>query len=109
MKKQAMSLILGAVFALPLLADRSDTGDRVVVPVGQQGADIGATEKPRRGITRSQVRSRFGEPESIRQAVGDPPISAWEYPDYIVYFEHDLVLHSVIKRNRQAANNPDGE
>lgn len=109
MKKQAITLMLGTALALPLLADRTDTGDRVMIPVGQQGADAGAVEKPRRGITKSQVRSRFGEPESTRPAVGDPPISAWEYSGYIVYFEHDHVLHSVIKRNRQAASNPGGE
>ncbi len=109
MKKQAITLILGAALALPLLAERTDTGDRVVIPVGQQGAGDGATEKPRRGITKSQVRSKFGEPENTRPAVGDPPISAWEYPDYIVYFEHDHVLHSVIKRSRQVNNSPDGQ
>jgi len=29
-------------------------------------------------------------------AVGDPPISRWEYNGFSVYFEHDLALHSVI-------------
>jgi hypothetical protein len=35
-------------------------------------------------------------------AVGEPPISRWEYTGYTVYFEHDLVLHSVIQH---ATNN----
>lgn len=27
--------------------------------------------------------------------MGQPPISRWSYPDFTVYFENDLVLHSV--------------
>ena len=29
-------------------------------------------------------------------AVGKPPISRWEYPGFVVYFEHDHVIHSVV-------------
>jgi hypothetical protein len=28
--------------------------------------------------------------------VGKPPISRWEYPGFIVYFESDHVIHSVV-------------
>jgi len=28
--------------------------------------------------------------------VGKPPISRWEYPGFVVYFEHEHVIHSVV-------------
>jgi hypothetical protein len=51
---------------------------------------------PARGMTMSQVTSKFGAPVSKVPAVGNPPISRWEYPSFIVYFEHDHVIHSVV-------------
>lgn len=53
---------------------------------------------PRNGETMQQVEARFGAPKERIPAVGDPPISRWDYSDYIVYFEHQHVLHSVRKR-----------
>lgn len=53
---------------------------------------------PGNGMTMDQVMQRFGEPKERVGAVGDPPISRWVYDSYTVYFEHDLVLHSVIHR-----------
>ena len=51
---------------------------------------------PSRGMTMSQVASKFGEPVTKVAAVGKPPISRWEYPGFVVYFEHDHVIHSVV-------------
>jgi hypothetical protein len=51
---------------------------------------------PRRGMTMEQVASKFGAPVSKVAAVGKPPISRWEYPRFVVYFEHDHVIHSVV-------------
>ena len=51
---------------------------------------------PRNGLTMSQVRQQYGSPTAEMPAVGDPPISRWEYNGFSVYFEHDLALHSVI-------------
>jgi hypothetical protein len=51
---------------------------------------------PARGMTMSQVSSKFGAPVSKVPAVGNPPISRWEYPSFIVYFEGDHVIHSVV-------------
>jgi hypothetical protein len=48
-----------------------------------------------RGMTKAQVERRYGEPISRTPAVGNPPISRWNYPDYCIYFEGDLVLHTV--------------
>ena len=51
---------------------------------------------PARGMTMSQVTTKFGAPVSKVPAVGNPPIARWEYPSFIVYFEGDHVIHSVV-------------
>jgi hypothetical protein len=51
---------------------------------------------PSRGMSMSQVASRFGDPITKVPAVGKPPISRWEYPGFVVYFERDHVIHSVV-------------
>ncbi|HEY0749187.1 MAG TPA: hypothetical protein VGD63_20970 [Steroidobacteraceae bacterium] len=51
---------------------------------------------PTRGMTMDQVTGKFGAPATKTPAVGQPPISRWEYPGFIVYFEHDHVIHSVV-------------
>jgi len=53
---------------------------------------------PGNGMSMDQVTQRFGEPAERVGAIGDPPITRWVYESYTVYFEHDLVLHSVIHR-----------
>lgn len=51
---------------------------------------------PARGMTMDQVTSKFGAPSDKTPAVGKPPISRWQYPGFIVYFEGEHVIHSVI-------------
>jgi hypothetical protein len=51
---------------------------------------------PSRGMTMDQVASKFGAPVTKVPAVGNPPISRWEYPGFVVYFEHEHVIHSVV-------------
>ena len=54
-----------------------------------------ATERPARGSSMASVEARFGPPATRSSAVGKPPITRWDYPDFAVYFEYDHVLHSV--------------
>ena len=51
---------------------------------------------PTRGMTMDQVATKFGAPAAKVPAVGKPAISRWEYPGFVVYFEADHVIHSVI-------------
>ncbi len=51
---------------------------------------------PANGMTMSEVERRFGEPSERRAAVGNPPITRWIYAEYTVFFEHDLVIDSVL-------------
>jgi hypothetical protein len=54
--------------------------------------------RPSRGMTQASVESKYGSPTSVNAPVGDPPISSWEYADFVVFFEHDKVIHAVVKR-----------
>ena len=54
--------------------------------------------KPSRGMTQARVESDYGQPVAREDAVGDPPITRWEYPDFVVFFEYDRVIHAVTKR-----------
>lgn len=56
-----------------------------------------AVQTPRQGLNKAAVRQQFGEPGQQVAAIGEPPISRWEYNGFIVYFENDLVLHSVVQ------------
>ncbi len=72
------------------------SAEQVRIPIGQQG-DRQAVERPTLGMDMDMVRNRFGEPEQRFPARGEPPISRWEYPQFTVYFEGSVVLHSVLK------------
>lgn len=54
--------------------------------------------RPDNGMTMTQVEQKFGMPTEKIAAVGEPPIARWVYPEFTVYFEHNLVLTSVVKR-----------
>ena len=78
-----------------------------VTGAGAQNLDMSSTDrsatfeqpgKPKRGMTQASVEANFGAPQKTVAPVGDPPITRWEYPDFIVYFEYDRVIHAVTKR-----------
>ncbi len=71
--------------------------EQIVVPVGQQAAYNQGVERPTKGTSKASVEAKYGEPLSREHAVGEPPISSWEYEKFTVYFEYDHVIHSVLK------------
>ena len=56
--------------------------------------------RPPRGTSMDTVRANFGTPSSQQAAVGEPPISRWDYPGFSVYFEHQHVIHAVATAER---------
>ncbi len=54
--------------------------------------------RPTRGMTQSSVEAKYGAPQSKVAAVGEPPISRWEYDGFVVYFEYDKVIHAVVRK-----------
>ena len=63
-----------------------------------QSATFDQAGKPTRGMTQAKVEANFGAPISMGEAVGEPPISRWEYAEFVVFFEYDRVIHAVTKR-----------
>lgn len=52
--------------------------------------------RPHNAQTMKQVEQQFGKPDNTYGPVGKPPISRWHYPKFTVYFEHNLVITSVV-------------
>ena len=50
---------------------------------------------PGRGMTMTEVESKFGLPQQKYPEVGDPPITRWVYGNFSVYFEYQYVIHAV--------------
>ncbi|MET1253760.1 hypothetical protein [Aliikangiella maris] len=67
------------------------------IQVNQQSAY--SVEKPKTGLSMQQVESKYGSPAHKLPAVGDPPITRWQYSSFTVYFEHDRVIHAVAHRS----------
>ena len=68
--------------------------ETIVVDDQVQVRDSGA-EKPKRGVTMSQVEAKFGAPVTKHDAVGAPPITRWDYAGFSVFFERDRVIDAV--------------
>jgi hypothetical protein len=80
-----------------LLATASYAQDTLLldsVEMDRQSASL----RPARGIDMTRVEANFGSPIERHAAVGEPPISRWDYPGFSVYFEHSIVLHTVVRR-----------
>lgn len=63
---------------------------------------------PVRGMNMENVEHIFGAPLEKQEAVGKPPITRWVYPDYVVYFEYNMVLHTVLKAGPFSDSKADG-
>ena len=62
---------------------------------------------PQKSSTMNQVRSQYGDPLNEHGAVGEPPITRWDYADFIVYFEHQHVITTVLKKSKSTELGPE--
>ena len=76
-----------------ILMQAATAGDTLTIP-GHEASDQ-TQILPKRGISMDTVLNEFGEPEDRFGPVGDPAITEWVYGSFRVYFEDDLVLHSI--------------
>lgn len=90
--------LLSATLSLTLFLAGGVHADVLLLDSVDQ-ARAGQTARPDRGMTMQEVEARFGAPLQRRSAVGTPPITRWEYQDFVVYFEHRHVVHAVAKRS----------
>lgn len=83
-----------------LLACSAVSADTLRIPLGQQGNGY-AIHMPQLGQSMTSVLRTWGEPLKKHAAVGQPPISRWDYLEFSVYFEHRHVISSVRQHHRQ--------
>ena len=94
MRKQTTLFGALAVTAtLAFLPMTSAVAEEIRVPVGQASF-------PGSGMSQSSVRASWGAPMEIQGPVGQPPITQWHYQNFVVYFEGNRVIHTVLKHNR---------
>ncbi len=84
------------VIAILLTANISHT-EQINIPIGTQGDTIdNAIILPKRGETLTTVIKQWGEPVSLGEPIGEPPIRKATYAGFSVVFENDLVIHTVL-------------
>jgi hypothetical protein len=67
-----------------------------VVVDGRLSVAPSSIARPARGMHMAEVEQRFGAPIARHAAVGRPPITRWDYPEYSVFFEGRTVIHTVV-------------
>ena len=87
------ALLCGCAVTGTAVADTVVVNDQVQVRASQ-------IERPKRGISMSDVEKHFGAPVTRHPAVGrggehQPPITRWDYNGFSVFFESDRVIDAV--------------
>lgn len=88
------------LFALSALAGAQAALAETVVVDDQVQVRPAGIETPSKGMSMGDVEKRFGAPAQKHAAVGgtgvkQPPITRWDYTGFSVFFERNLVIHSV--------------
>ena len=96
-RKKAATALSASLLSLSLFAAQSVFAEEIRIPLGQQGG-VSSIATPASGTSEEQVLLSFGAPSGKSAPVGDPPIARWEYAKFVVYFEYDRVIHTVLKR-----------
>lgn len=99
-RTQIPRLVLTASMAVFGFAGNASAED-VALPSGSAATESATPAAPAgapaRGITMNKVEAQFGTPTERHPAVGNPPITRWDYPSFSVFFERDHVIHSVLR------------
>jgi hypothetical protein len=96
MEKAMLARTLKMSVAAAALALAAPAFSETLAIDGQVAVKASGVETPVRGATMVAVEQRFGAPANKSSAVGSPPITKWFYPNFVVVFEHDKVLHAVV-------------
>lgn len=67
----------------------------LALPAAAGAADTAVPASLGRGQRMAAVEAAYGAPAQRYPAVGRPPISRWDYPGFVVFFENDRVIHAV--------------
>lgn len=87
------SLLVSAAAALALAGPA--LADELKMPAAEAAAG-----QPASGMSMDNVEAKYGAPTRRVPAVGgsttaQPPITRWEYPGFVVFFENNHVIHTV--------------
>lgn len=88
--------------ALSLLVAPTAFAEVISISVSRQAPGLADMQRPLNGMSKQEVEAQYGAPQAMDDPVGEPPISKWHYADYVVYFEFDRVIHSVLKHSAPA-------
>ncbi|MFC3116962.1 hypothetical protein [Cellvibrio fontiphilus] len=94
LKNTSQTLFIWLLAASGISVAAVTQAEQIKVPIGQQTA-AQEIKMPSKGMNKTKVQAIFGEPLETTPAKGQPPISSWKYAEFIVYFEHEHVIHSV--------------
>ena len=95
--------------AAPTASEAPATSTSTAAPA----SELTGPSMPVRGMSMANVEHIFGAPLQKLPAVPDPgsklhpPITRWIYPTYVVYFEYNYVVHTVLKAHPFAESKPD--
>ena len=87
----AASLIACAAFGAATVTPAH--AEDVAVPAAAPAKNA---DRPPNGMHMAAVEAKYGAPASRHDAVGQPPITRWDYPSFSVFFEFNRVVHSVV-------------
>lgn len=97
---KVLSTILTLLLSLAMLP-ATVCADTLLIP------DVDTSENrpdfPQNGLSQSTVRQQYGEPLKQHPPIGEPPITRWDYQDYTVFFENNLVI-TAVQKPQQATN-----
>lgn len=90
---------LTAALALFLFPAHGAAADELLIErIHRPPPGVESVQRPARGMRMQAVRAAYGQPERTLGPVGDPPITQWVYPAFVVYFDGEHVIHSVWRR-----------
>ncbi|MEO8464417.1 MAG: hypothetical protein ABI640_03685 [Gammaproteobacteria bacterium] len=92
-----MSKIVATTCMLVALVAGAARADTLLIDGVESDAQSAST-RPRSGMSMTAVESTYGSPAQKHATVGQPPITRWDYPNFSVYFEHEHVIHAVVRR-----------
>lgn len=98
-KNRMLAGALAITVAMAVFPITHAIAEEMRVPVGTQ-ADRSEASFPGKGMSQAAVRASWGTPMEIEGPVGQPPISQWHYQNFVVYFETNRVIHTVLKNDR---------
>lgn len=107
----ATTVAATVIIAIGVLGMTSEGGANDPAPNPAQSprpapAAASGVTMPVRGMDMRDVEHIFGAPLIKLPPAGDPPISRWIYPGFVVYFENRMVLESAIRTDVPRAPRP---